>query len=73
MRAAIEVALQRPREIEEYRNVLASLGEQCERLTSLVNSEGSSVERMACFLTIFGERGPSLSKRGLTVSLPTYR
>ncbi|SIO34774.1 heavy metal sensor kinase [Singulisphaera sp. GP187] len=37
MRAAVEVALQRPREIHEYRNVLASLGEQCERLTSLVN------------------------------------
>jgi heavy metal sensor kinase len=37
MRAAIEVALQRPRGPEEYRNVLASLGEQCERLTALVN------------------------------------
>jgi heavy metal sensor kinase len=37
MRAAVEVALQRPRCIEEYRDVLASLGEQCERLTSLVN------------------------------------
>jgi two-component system, OmpR family, heavy metal sensor histidine kinase CusS len=37
MRAAVEVALQKPREAEEYRSVLASLGEQCERLTSLVN------------------------------------
>jgi heavy metal sensor kinase len=37
MRAAIEVALQRPRESEEYRHILASLGEQCERLTALVN------------------------------------
>jgi two-component system heavy metal sensor histidine kinase CusS len=37
MRAAIEVALGRPREPGEYRGVLASLGEQCERLTALVN------------------------------------
>jgi heavy metal sensor kinase len=37
MRAAIEVALQQPRESEEYRNILGSLGEQCERLTSLIN------------------------------------
>ena len=37
MRAAVEIALQKPREAEEYRNVLASLGEQCERLTTLVN------------------------------------
>ena len=37
MRAAVEVALQRPRGSEEYRDVLASLGEQCERLTALVN------------------------------------
>ncbi len=37
MRAAIEVALQQPRESEEYRNILASLGEQCERLTSLID------------------------------------
>ena len=37
MRAAVEIALQKPRESEEYRNVLASLGEQCERLTVLVN------------------------------------
>lgn len=37
MRAAVEVALQRPREVAAYREVLASLGEQCERLTSLVN------------------------------------
>jgi heavy metal sensor kinase len=37
MRAAIEVALQQPRESEEYRSTLASLGEQCERLTSLIN------------------------------------
>jgi heavy metal sensor kinase len=38
MRAAIEVALQRPRKPEEYRRVLASLGEQCERLTTLINA-----------------------------------
>jgi two-component system heavy metal sensor histidine kinase CusS len=37
MRAAVEITLQKPREPEEYRNVLASLGEQCERLTALVN------------------------------------
>ena len=37
MRAAVEVALQQPRTAEEYREVLASLGEQCERLTALVN------------------------------------
>jgi two-component system, OmpR family, sensor kinase len=38
MRAAVEITLQKPRESEEYRNVLASLGEQCERLTVLVNA-----------------------------------
>jgi len=37
MRAAVEIALQKRRDSEEYRNVLASLGEQCERLTVLVN------------------------------------
>lgn len=37
MRAAIEIALQKPRESAEYRSVLASLGEQCEQLTALVN------------------------------------
>ena len=37
MRAAIEVALGQPREAKEYRDVLSSLGEQCERLTALVN------------------------------------
>ena len=37
MRAAVEITLGQPREIQEYRNVLASLGEQCERLTALVN------------------------------------
>jgi signal transduction histidine kinase len=37
MRAAVEVALQRPRGIPEYRDVLASVGEQCDRLTALVN------------------------------------
>jgi heavy metal sensor kinase len=37
MRAAIEVALQKPRSSEEYRSVLATLGEQCDRLTHLVN------------------------------------
>jgi heavy metal sensor kinase len=37
MRAAVEIALQKPREAEEYRNVLASLGEQCERVTALIN------------------------------------
>lgn len=38
MRAAVEITLQQPREPEEYRNVLASLGDQCERLTELVNA-----------------------------------
>ncbi|MGP0062204.1 MAG: ATP-binding protein [Isosphaeraceae bacterium] len=38
MRAAVEVALHRPREPDEYRDVLALLGEQCERLTALVNA-----------------------------------
>jgi heavy metal sensor kinase len=37
MRAAIEIALQKPRGSEEYRDTLATLGEQCERLTALVN------------------------------------
>ena len=37
MRAAVEVALGKPREAKEYRDVLSSLGEQCERLTALVN------------------------------------
>jgi two-component system heavy metal sensor histidine kinase CusS len=37
MRAAVEVALQRPRGNEDYRDVLGSLGEQCERLTALIN------------------------------------
>jgi len=37
MRAAIEIALQKPRGPEDYRNILATLGEQCEGLTSLVN------------------------------------
>ncbi|HUY90117.1 MAG TPA: heavy metal sensor histidine kinase [Pirellulales bacterium] len=37
MRAAVEVALQQSRSADEYREVLASLGEQCERLTALVN------------------------------------
>jgi heavy metal sensor kinase len=37
IRAAIEVALQQPRKNDEYRDVLGSLGEQCDRLTALVN------------------------------------
>jgi signal transduction histidine kinase len=37
MRAAVEIALQKPRGTEEYRSILATLGEQCERLTALVN------------------------------------
>jgi heavy metal sensor kinase len=37
MRAAVEVALQQPRSMDEYRDTLASLGEQCDRLTTLVN------------------------------------
>jgi heavy metal sensor kinase len=37
MRAAVEIALHKPRGAEEYRNVLASLAEQCERVTALVN------------------------------------
>ena len=37
MRAAVEVALQKTRTEREYRDVLSSLGEQCERLTALVN------------------------------------
>jgi heavy metal sensor kinase len=37
MRAAIEVALQQPRPAAEYREILGTLGEQCERLTALVN------------------------------------
>jgi heavy metal sensor kinase len=38
MRAAVEIALGQSREPREYREVLYSLGEQCERLTALVNS-----------------------------------
>ncbi len=37
MRAAVEVALQQPRSAVEYREVLGSMGEQCDRLTVLVN------------------------------------
>jgi heavy metal sensor kinase len=37
MRAAIEVVLSQPRDENDYRTVLSSLGEQCERLTALVN------------------------------------
>ena len=37
MRAAVEVALQKPRTVEAYRDTLASVGEQCDRLTNLVN------------------------------------
>lgn len=37
MRAAVEIALQKPRGPDEYRDVLATLGEQSERLTALVN------------------------------------
>src|SRR5262249_16474522 len=37
MRAAIDVVLQQPREPDEYRKTLATLGEQCEHLTSLIN------------------------------------
>ncbi len=37
MRASVEVALQQPRTANDYREVLVSLGEQCERLTALVN------------------------------------
>ena len=37
IRAAIDVALQQPRRVEEYRDVLGALGEQCDRLTALVN------------------------------------
>jgi heavy metal sensor kinase len=37
MQAAVEIALQKPREPEEYQTILATLGEQSERLTALVN------------------------------------
>src|SRR5207253_2502369 len=37
MRAAVEITLSQPREPAEYREALSSLGEQCERLTALVN------------------------------------
>jgi signal transduction histidine kinase len=37
MRAAVEIALQKPRESEDYRSILATLGEQSDRLTDLVN------------------------------------
>lgn len=37
IRATIDVALQKGRTAEEYREVLAALGEQCDRLTVLVN------------------------------------
>jgi signal transduction histidine kinase len=38
MRAAVDVVLQQPRTADDYRDVLSSLGEQCERLTALVNA-----------------------------------
>jgi heavy metal sensor kinase len=37
MRAAVEITLSQPRNALEYREVLSSLGEQCDRLTTLVN------------------------------------
>ena len=37
MRAAVEVSLQQPRSAGEYRDTLATLGEQCEQLTGHVN------------------------------------
>ena len=37
MRAAVDVALHQPRPAEEYREALGALGEQCQRLTDLVN------------------------------------
>lgn len=37
MRAGVEVALQKPRAADDYRESLETLGEQCERLTDLVN------------------------------------
>ena len=37
MRAAIDVALQQPRTAAEYQDTLGSMGEQCGRLTALVN------------------------------------
>jgi heavy metal sensor kinase len=37
MRAAIDVALQQPRTAAEYQDTLGSMGEQCDRLTALVN------------------------------------
>ena len=37
MRAAVDVVLQQPRPADVYRDALASLGEQCDRLTTLVN------------------------------------
>jgi heavy metal sensor kinase len=37
IRAAIEMALQRPRTPEEYQEILCTLSGQCERLTGLVN------------------------------------
>lgn len=37
IQAAIEVALQEPRSNSDYRDLLATLGEQCHRLTDLVN------------------------------------
>jgi heavy metal sensor kinase len=37
MRAAVEVALQQPRTVAEYRDALGLFGEQCDRLTALVN------------------------------------
>ena len=37
MRAAVEVTLQKPRSADEYRETLIGLGEQCERLTAMVN------------------------------------
>ena len=37
IRAAIDVAVQQPRSADEYRDFLGDLGEQCDRLTALVN------------------------------------
>jgi heavy metal sensor kinase len=36
MRTSIDVALQRPRDVNEYRTALEALGDQCDRLTAVV-------------------------------------
>ena len=85
LRAAIDVALQKGRTLDEYREVLATLGEQCDRLTVLVNgllllarADAGQVElkREPLDLTSIADEvaemyAPLAEERGLSLRLET--